>query len=646
MLPQNPAPKAPESGRASRRAFAAALQRSRAELVPPAFQEHLWQKKRFIVSRGGRACAKSWSTFRKVLLDGMEAKHLILCCRETQSSIKESAYRLLCNQVRELGLEDFYTILADKLVGRNGTEIIFEGIYRNADKLRSYEDFSIVVCEEAQRISERSWEDLIPTIRKPGHKFYIIFNPSQESDPVWQRFCAVERADTAVRHFTWRDNPHLAPEMIAEKDWCAATDMDQYRFVWEGEFRTVSEAQILRGKFVSEDFEVDPRWSGPHFGLDLGFSQDPTAGTMSYIDDEEMVLYIAKEYWRLAADIDRLPADLEAALPGVSGHTLYCDSARPETISYISRHGIPGARAAEKWSGSILDGIAALRSFSKIVIHPDCVHALDEAARYSYKVDRLTGNPLPVPEDRHNHIIDSIRYGIWPVIRNRAAASYFSRPALLLRGEPIEPQQEEVNVTDTVFLTVASCDRPGTAVAAITWGIALRGQWVLTVLDWNIAEVHEALTGDWVMEVLERAYELRKEWRALDDVTVMHVEDKGLYDRLEAVLVSEVIKHDPVVQAGGPALYGLRKVEPRDVRSAERKDLVTLDDRAGDIRNLINSGHFVKIARSAYGRQVMHRSTADHFNSQLWGYRPGMQDTAQELTAAFLLGCFLSREPT
>src|ERR1700691_3868610 len=104
----------------ARRTFAAAVRRSRAEIVPPAFQ-FLWQKPRFLVAYGGRASAKSWSIARVLLSLANEQPLRILVSREIMSSIKESAYRLLVDQIQLLGLSD-YVIRADSIGHRNGSE--------------------------------------------------------------------------------------------------------------------------------------------------------------------------------------------------------------------------------------------------------------------------------------------------------------------------------------------------------------------------------------------------------------------------------------------------------------------------------------------------------------------------------------------
>ena len=84
---------------------------------------------------------------------------------------------------------------------------------------------------------------------------------------------------------------------------------------------------------------------------------------------------------------------------------------RPETISYMQRHGYPKLVPATKGQGSVEDGIEFLKSYD-IVVHPNCRHTIDELTLYAYKTDPLTGEVLPVLADKKNHVIDALRYAV------------------------------------------------------------------------------------------------------------------------------------------------------------------------------------------------------------------------------------------
>lgn len=603
--------------------------RDKATLVPPAFQI-LWQTIRFIVLYGGRDAAKSHSIARVLLVTGAERPLRILCCREIQGSIRESAYRLLCDLIAVLQLDEAYDIQSDSIIGRNGTRFFFEGLRYNASKIRSYEAVDVVWCEEAQNVSEMSWETLLPTIRKKGSRFFVSFNPMTKTDPVLLRFVESKRPDVLAKHVTWRDNPWHSAESEAERVWLERTDPDAHRHVWEGFPREVSDAIILKGKCSVEEFEPNPMWAGPYYGLDHGYARDPAAAVRAFIDPDTRQLFVADEFWQLGCDIDALPSALDASIPGITRHPVYADSARPESNSYLARNGIPGARSAEKWPGSVDDGIAYLRSFERIVIHPRCKHLIDEAASYSFKTDRLTGLPLPEPEDKNNHLIDALRYALSPLIRNLPTGGYISRSALLVNGEPMSPPSRDEGLPNRVFMTAALCDRPGTAVGILYWVHSPHHGMNLTLLDYELVEIDQ-LTEQWLRSVFSRAQALRAEWGAIEDTTGLWAEEGDLHNAL-TVLFESLLLTDPQLIAGGARpLYDLGRVES--------KRLPRPADRMPQIRTDINQGRLLKFAHAAYTRKIAHRGQETNpLTAQLFGWRPDTRDAAEELVNAFALG--------
>ena len=618
-----------EMSRGALRVFEGEQVRSREKLIPPAFQ-FLWEVARFIVAYGGRASGKSWSIARVLLVLADEKPLRVMVCREIMSSIKESAYRLLCDQIALLGLDD-YVIRADSIGHKNGSEFIFEHLRYNDSRLRSLEGVDICWIEEAQAVSDRSFETLLPTIRKAGSRFIISFNPMRPDDPVAERFVNNAPPDRAIaRKVSWRDNPYLSPEVEFERTWVEQTDHDAYMHIWEGFPRVASDALILRGKYEIAEFEISSAWAGPYYGLDYGFSSDPCAAVQCHVDDDTRTLYVSREYWALHVDIDRLPGELESAIPGISRHVVYADSARPESTSYLTRNGMPNVRSVEKWPGSVDDGIAYLRSFARIVIAPECKHFIDECGSYSFKVDRLTGVPLPEPVDKNNHLIDSLRYALSPLIRNLPVGGYFSRTALLVKGEPVElPPTERLM---RIFATAALCERAGSAVGVVYWGLTHARP--LTVLDYTLAEVQQACSSDWTAGVFGRLQELREELRPVKDITRLFAEGE-LFEGLAAAF-GDYLMESGVLQSVRPP-YDLVRIEPESIPVG---DLAT---RAAEIRTLVNAGSQVKLSRQAYTRQASHRdSTTNHLTSQLFSFRPDA-DAAAELVEAFTLGVLISQ---
>jgi phage terminase large subunit len=103
--------------------------------------------------------------------------------------------------------------------------------------------------------------------------------------------------------------------------------------------------------------------------------------------------------------------DRFAGVPRARLWPIRSDSARPETISYMQQHGFPRVQAATKGAGSVDEGVEFLKTYD-IVVHPRCVHTIDELTWYSYLVDKKTGEVLPILEDKKNHCIDALRYAV------------------------------------------------------------------------------------------------------------------------------------------------------------------------------------------------------------------------------------------
>ena len=192
------------------------------------------ERARYKVLYGGRGGLKSWSAARTLLLAGVERTLRILCAREFQNSIADSVHRLLADQIALMGLGNFYQVQNTTILGANGTEFIFVGLRYNVESIKSLEGVDICWVEEAERVSERSWEILVPTIRKAGSEIWVTFNPAQESDPTYQRFVVNPPPGAIVRKVSWRDNPWLPDELRQEAEHLRRTDPEAYMHVWEG----------------------------------------------------------------------------------------------------------------------------------------------------------------------------------------------------------------------------------------------------------------------------------------------------------------------------------------------------------------------------------------------------------------------------
>ena len=388
-------------------------------------------KFRYKVARGGRGSAKSWSFARALLILCLYEPLLVLCTREYQNSIQDSVHRLLSRQIEIMNLQPFFDV-QQKIIRCNssGAQFIFKGLHHNINEIRSMEGVDICWVEEGQSVSEESWRALIPTIRKENSEIWLSFNPIHPDDPTCKRF--VEARPLPPRMLSivcnWSDNPWFTEELNQERLHMLKTDPDAYDHVWGGHYLQITNAAVLRGSYVVEPFDTPERVDRFFFGADWGFAQDPTVLVRAFIKDD--CLYVDHEAWGLNVDTDDIPAMFKGGvsskngkiwpgIPEVENWPIKADSARPETISYVRRHGQLNIQPADKWKGSVEDGIAHLKAFKKIIIHPRCIHVAEEARLYSYKVDRNTEEVLPIIVDKHNHCIDSLRYALDGYIQKR-----------------------------------------------------------------------------------------------------------------------------------------------------------------------------------------------------------------------------------
>ena len=245
-----------------------------------------------------------------------------------------------------------------------------------------------------------------------------MYNPDQIDDPIHKNFVLNRRDDSLVINANYWDNPFFPEVLRKEMEYDKRTDYDKYLHIWEGQTRSISDAQVFKHKYRVDTFEA-PKETVFYYGADWGFSQDPTTLVRCYIVDRK--LYIDYEAHGVGVDIDETP-QLFNSVPGAAENKIVADSARPETISYMRKQDY-NVVSAKKGAGSIEDGVAFLRSFEEIVIHDRCKHTQYEFKYYSYKTDRITGDILPVLVDKHNHIIDALRYATEPIRRSAGVLS-------------------------------------------------------------------------------------------------------------------------------------------------------------------------------------------------------------------------------
>ena len=361
---------------------------------------------RYIGAHGGRGSGKSHYFGERWLRENIADKLDCVCLRETLKSLEFSVKKLLEAKIQHFNAGAYFEIQDRRIQSKAGGVTIFEGMQNHtADSIKSLEGFDRAWFEEAQSASDKSLTLLRPTIRKPGSQLWFGWNPAQPTDPIDALLRGKELPPgAAVVEVNYMDNPWLPDELRAEMEYDRRRDPDKYAHVWLGKYQQSSEARVFKNWRV-EEFDIDPAWILRQ-GADWGFSVDPSVLVQCAIVGR--TLYVPHEVYRIGCEIDFMP-DLFMSVPDSERWPTTADSARPETISYMQRHGFPKMLAAVKGKRSVEEGVEFLRSFD-IVVHPRCRHTIEELTQYSYEIDPLTSAVLPKLRDKDNHVIDSLRY--------------------------------------------------------------------------------------------------------------------------------------------------------------------------------------------------------------------------------------------
>lgn len=387
-------------------------------------------KFRYLVLYGGRGGGKSESIGRALILLSLQKKVRILCAREYQTSIRDSVHKILKDVIDRYNLNNLCTITEATIKSKNGSEFIFKGIANDPDQIKSLQGIDYCWVEEAQRVSNRSLDCLIPTIRNKGSRIIFSFNPMLQDDPVYDRFIMKKMDDTLAIKINYYDNPWIKDTaLISEIERDKKFNLEKYSNIWLGETIKRNDAIVFAGHYQIEAFttpSLEYVFENRFFyGIDFGFSQDPTAFIRCFIMNE--CLYIDYE----AGGVGILPRDIEKyvldKIPEAKNWIIYGDSARPDLIGEIANLSY-SAVGCKKGAGSIEAGITYLKNFKKIIIHPRCSNLIDNMKTYSYKVDRISNVILPTILDKNNDYIDALRYALNDYVFASSGANAYFEP--------------------------------------------------------------------------------------------------------------------------------------------------------------------------------------------------------------------------
>lgn len=412
-------------------------------LVGASYEEFWDCRKRYRIVKGGRGSKKSTTTAIWIIYNMMYYFHRYgvkpntLVLRWDYCSHSNSTFAQLRWAIDRLGVSQLWKVWTKPLCliySPSGQKIFFRGL-KNPESITSMTVETGHLCwcwwEEASQFrNEQDFNKVDLSIRgelpAPLFKQHTItFNPW--SDKLWikKRFFDNERDDCLAITRNYDCNEYLDADDIALFERMRIEQPKRYAIEGRGDWGISEGLVFTRWSFKQFDPDAmvrmvkqnklppQPRYI-KRFGMDFGFSHDPTAFVALLIDEDKREIYICAEVYKTGMVIDDIYNKLKAL--GCENEKIVCDSALPQMIEELRRKGLHGVRGAKKGPNSIKDGIARLQDY-EIFIHPSCKNAEAEFSNYTWKTDRLTGRQLEQPIDEFNHLIDAMRYATEDIVR-------------------------------------------------------------------------------------------------------------------------------------------------------------------------------------------------------------------------------------
>lgn len=284
------------------------------------------EKARYKVAVGGRGSGKSINIGLSLIILSTQKKIRVLCTRQFQASIKDSVHKLLKDLIYEHGLENIFDITQDTIrCTLTGSEFIFKGLKNNIGEIKSMQGINYSWIEEAESVTDESWDTLIPTIREKDSEIWISFNPNMKSDATYQRFVVNPPENCITRTINYCDNPFFPDVLREEMEACKALNYPKYEHIWLGvpnaeAGNLIKLSKFQRYKYAPEDF------TALYITCDTAFSEKKSADNSAFMlmGIKGKNKYILDMYFKKVTFVD-LCRDLKSFyMKAQAEHTKHC----------------------------------------------------------------------------------------------------------------------------------------------------------------------------------------------------------------------------------------------------------------------------------------------------------------------------------
>lgn len=387
---------------------------------PIYFKHQLKNNNRYQIYFGGSSSGKSFSLAQRTVLDLLNGNRNYLIVRNVQSTIRRSCLNEVTKAISNLKLSEYFEVNKTEMVitcTLNDRQILFCGL-DDTEKIKSITPKKGVITdiwvEEATECEYKAVKQLDKRLRgisKVTKRLTLSFNPILKDHWLYTEYFDiwednkqyVEKNNVSILKTTYKDNKFLTPDDIAALE--NEADPYYYEVYTLGNWGVLG-AVIFKNWRVEDFTEIEKTFDNYRHGVDWGFADDPFAYIKSHYEKKKKRLYICDEIEAVGM-LNEESAPLVKEKAGNS--RVVCDSSEPKSISDFRRLKV-NAAAAKKGPGSIEFGIKFLQGL-EIIIHPRCQNFKNEISKYKYKEDK-NGKVLPIPVDKDNHLLDSLRYSL------------------------------------------------------------------------------------------------------------------------------------------------------------------------------------------------------------------------------------------
>ena len=220
--------------------------------IHPKLEHFLTSKKRFLVVWGGRGGMKSWQISDILMTKTLTERNIVvLCTKQTQTSIADSVYSLIKKRIYDYNLQEFFQF-TDKEIRciLTGSKFIFKGLLDPENSLKSLSNIKYCWVEEAQTLKEETWRILTPSIRAENSQIFVTFNPKDEQDIIYREFILQNNELADVVELQYWDNPFFPDVLRLEMERDKQRDYIMYEYIWEGKLKKIDPKALWKPNYI------------------------------------------------------------------------------------------------------------------------------------------------------------------------------------------------------------------------------------------------------------------------------------------------------------------------------------------------------------------------------------------------------------